>query len=291
MPESISLFKNAKNEEKYMAAYDKALKLWPIPYETTFIPTKIGSTHVIVSGNREGKPLVMLHGAAASATMWYANVEELGKNHRIFAVDTVTDIGKSKIFSLPKTRQDLADWLVEVLNGLEIEKPHLVGLSYGGFITMSVAYYNPDLVDKIVMLAPAAVFEKLSMTFWIQAFSAMLLPFKSRIEGFLKWMTAEGNEQLNAYRDQFILAMGLGRSKLSIMPSVFSDDELKSIEKLALLLVGDHEVIYNGPRVIERAKQLMPNVQTELVPNCGHGVAMEQPEFVNSRILQFLGEG
>ena len=156
---------------------------------------------------------------------------------------------------------------------------------------MSVAYYNPDLVDKIVMLAPAAVFEKLSMTFWIQAFSAMLLPFKSRIEGFLKWMTAEGNEQLNAYRDQFILAMGLGRSKLSIMPSVFSDDELKSIEKLALLLVGDHEVIYNGPRVIERAKQLMPNVQTELVPNCGHGVAMEQPEFVNSRILQFLGEG
>ena len=290
MPKSISLFKNAKYEELYMAAYDDALKLWPIPYETTFIPTKIGDTHVIISGPEAGKPMVMLHGAAASATMWHANVGELGKNYRIYAIDTVTDIGKSKIFSLPKTRQDFADWLGEVLKGLEIEKPHLVGLSYGGFLTMNFTYYYPELVDKIVILAPAAVFEKLSPMFWIQAISAMFLPFRYRIEGFLKWMTAEGNDQDSAYRDQFILAMELGKSKLSVMPSVFTDAELKSIEKPALLLVGDHEVIYNGARVIERAKQLMPNVQTELVTHCGHLVAIEQAEFVNRRILDFLGK-
>jgi len=290
MSEQISIFKNAEREAEYMAAYDEALKLWPIPFESTYVPTKFGETHVIISGQEKAKPVILMHGAAASATMWYANAGKLGAQYRTYAVDTIGDWGKNKLTSFPKDRKELADWLRELIEGLGIEKPHMVGLSFGGFLTMNFAYYYPELVDKIALLAPAAVFKKLRVMFWIQAFSAMLFPTKSRREGFKNWFTAEGNEIENAYTDQFTLAMGLGRSKLSVMPSVFSDEELKSITKPALLLIGDHEVIYDGPVVIKRAKQLMPNVQAELVKHCGHGVATEQPEFVNQRILDFLSD-
>ena len=289
MAESISIFKNAQKETEYMAAYDEALKLWPIPYETKMIPTRHSETHVVISGREDGRPLVLLHGASASATMWYANVGALGAHYRTYAVDTIGDWGKTKISTLPETRNDLSDWLRDLLEGLGIENPHMVGLSYGGFLTINFACHYPELVDKIVMLAPAAVFKKLSMMFFIQAFSAMLLPFKSRIDGFFNWMTAEGNEQDNTFVDQMKLSMTMGRSKISVMPPEFPDEELKNIKNLALLLVGDHEVIYDGPGVIERAKQLKPNVQAEFVTHCGHTIAMEQPEFVNQRILDFLG--
>ena len=104
----------------------------------------------------------------------------------------------------------------------------------------------------------------------------------------MKWATAEGNELDNAFSDLFRLAMAQGNNKLTVMPPVFSDEELKSIKNPALLLVGDHEVICDGPSVIERANLLMPNVQAELVQHCGHSVPLEQPEFVNSQILDFL---
>ncbi|MHC4498414.1 MAG: alpha/beta fold hydrolase [Planctomycetota bacterium] len=288
MADMISIFKNAQKESEYLAAYDETLKLWPIPYETKTIPTKNTETHVIISGKEDGKPVVLLHGAAASATMWYANAGELGAIYRTYALDTLGDWGKTRLSAQPENRKDLADWLREVLEGLGIEKPHLVGLSYGGFLTINFACEYPELVDKIVMLAPAAVFKKLSLMFWIQAFSTMLLPFQSRANGMLKWMTAEGNLHDNAFQYQFKASMTQGRNKLSVMPPVFTDEELKSIKNPALLLVGDQEVIYDGPSVIERAKQLMPYVQAEFVTHCGHGVATEQPEFVNKRILEFL---
>ena len=118
----------------------------------------------------------------------------------------------------------------------------------------------------------------------------MLFPTQGRREGFRRWLTADGNVIVNAYTDQFKMAMGQGRTKLSVMPSVFSDEELKSIKNPALLLIGDQEVIYDGPSAMERAKQLMPQIQTRFVPNCGHGMTSEQSEFVNKQILGFLSE-
>ena len=284
------MFKNSQQEDAFMAAYDRALQLWPVPHETTYVPTKFGETHVVTSGNKDGKPLVLMPGAGDSSTMWYANAEALGAIYRIYAVDIVGDWGRSKIRSLPSTRQDLADWMVEIINGLGIENPHMAGLSYGGFLTANFACHYPELIDRIVLMAPAATFRKLSPMFFVQALSAALLPFQSRVEGFLRWMIADGNEHDNAFHDQTVLSFGLGLPKLKVNPIVMSDTELRGIENPTLLLVGDKEVIYDATKVIERAKELMPDVQAELVGHCGHHIPTERPEFVNQRILEFLDE-
>ena len=288
MSDTISVFRNPEGEKLYMDAYEESLKLWPIPYETTTIPTRIGETHVIICGLKDAKPLVMLHGASASATMWFSNVGELGAKYRIYAVDTVTDVGKSKVTTIPKKRKELAEWLVEVLKGLGVQNPHMVGLSYGGFLTINMASFFPELIDRIVMLAPAGVFQKLTLMFYVKAISTMLFPSEGRLDSFMKWLSADGFEVNETYEKQMKLAMGKGKPKITVPPSRFPDEELQGIDKPALLFVGDQEVIYNAERVIERAKRLMPNVETEFVPDCGHVIAIEKPDFVNKRILSFL---
>ena len=101
-------------------------------------------------------------------------------------------------------------------------------------------------------------------------------------------MIQDGNEWNNVFVNQYIMGMKNCTSKISVMPSTFTDEELKRIKTPALIFVGDQEVLIDGTGAVERAKELMPNVQTEIVNHCGHGIAMEQPEFVNGRILEFL---
>ncbi|MGK0223096.1 MAG: pimeloyl-ACP methyl ester carboxylesterase [Limisphaerales bacterium] len=178
--------------------------------------------------------------------------------------------------------------MIEVINGLGLKKPHITGLSLGGFLTTNLAIYYPDSIDKIVLLAPAATFQKFSKMFFIQAILTAIIPLKSRIKSFLHWMIAEGNEYDNAFNDLGILSFGYGFRKLRVAPVALSDTELKNIENPTLLLVGDQEVIYDGPKVIDRAKALIQNVQAEFVNHCGHHIPTEKPEFVNKRILEFL---
>ena len=43
-----------------------------------------------------------------------------------------------------------------------------------------------------------------------------------------------------------------------IMPAVVSDDELRALRVPTLLLIGDHEVISDPARHLERARRLYP---------------------------------
>jgi pimeloyl-ACP methyl ester carboxylesterase len=73
-----------------------------------------------------------------------------------------------------------------------------------------------------------------------------------------------------------------------MFPTVYTDEELKQIELPALLLIGAGEKIYNPKKAIARAQRWMPDLTAEIIPNVCHTLNMEQPETINSRILEFL---
>ncbi|MGG4035504.1 hypothetical protein ABEV74_17585, partial [Paenibacillus cisolokensis] len=72
---TTAMFKSRELEQNYMEAYAKTLSLWPVPYESLYVDTEYGKTHVIASGPNTGEPLVLLNGFGFSATMWYPNIE------------------------------------------------------------------------------------------------------------------------------------------------------------------------------------------------------------------------
>ena len=77
-----------------------------------------------------------------------------------------------------------------------------------------------------------------------------------------------------------------------MMKTIFRTDHseklLKKISHPTLLLIGEYDVQYNSRLAIERAKKLIPNLQTHLVEQADHGITLEQPLVVNHHVLHFL---
>ena len=102
------VFKSAEGESRALAAYDAAMRLWPIPYEQRDVPTRYGSTHVIVSGPADAPPLVMLSGASMTSSIWSPIIADLSCHYRTYAVDVIGDIGRTVPTNPPKTYQEFA---------------------------------------------------------------------------------------------------------------------------------------------------------------------------------------
>jgi len=57
-----------------------------------------------------------------------------------------------------------------------------------------------------------------------------------------------------------------------------------------LLLMGDHEVIYDPARALARARRLIPDFEGDLVPQCAHDMSVSQHRIVDARVLDFLSD-
>lgn len=289
--QKMSLFKTVEAEKAYLYSYNEALKLWPVQYETHNIQTRYGNTHVIVSGPENADSIVLVHGFMFSSTMWFSNIAELSANYRVFAVDIIADFNKSIPINPPINRQDYKDWLIDVFNELKIEKANIIGHSFGGFLSASFAILAPERVKKIILLAPAATIVPLKKQLVLRAISAMVLPGQRIKENFLKWFFAKGFLINKRFHEQFVCGLKYCNFLSRVFPSVLTDEELKQILVPTLFMVGDKEVVMtSNADAIIRAKKLISNIETEIVPNAGHLISMEQPSFINISILKFLSK-
>jgi len=344
-----SVFKSPQAEAAYMTAYDSALKKWPVPYEAKYVPTSFGDTYVIVSGPVDGEPLILMHGYGSNATHWSLNVATLAQSYRVYALDIIGSVGRSRPLKACSDETEYANWLTEVLDALKIEKANMVGYSFGGFLTALYALVKPERLKKVVLLAPAATilpfskkwnfkstFPGMVAGFAINVYDvrrslsyaldgsiqmlnvpkeelaendediAALMPtfgeesleeYRKRIDSLLKSsiknIFAPGNFTEKGYPELFweILAgIEYGVPVLKFGPYPLADEDIQKIKTPTLLLLGDHEILYEANQAIKRAEELAENIKTAIIPNAGHAVNWEQTKQVNSHILDFLSE-
>lgn len=151
-------FKNDAGRARHIAAYDAVLREWPVPYEELDLPTRLGQTQVIASGSPDAPALMLLPNFAGSATVWRSNVAELSCYYRTYAIDVIGQPGKSVATKRIRSRQEFADWFVDLLAALHLERASIVGCSFGGFLAMNQASLTPECVERVVVISPSGVF-------------------------------------------------------------------------------------------------------------------------------------
>lgn len=290
-------FSSEESRGRYFAAYDAAMAAWPVAYEELDIDTRLGRTRVIASGDEVAPPLILLPSFAGTPSVWRANAEALSQRFRIHAVDIIGQPGRSLAVRRLEGRQDYADWLSDVMDGLGVARASIIGCSFGGFLALSQAALTPERVDKVVLIGPAGCFKALSWTLALRMRSARLRRWLRRLFGgspaadarALHGKGAPLHAEDGAWR-ALIGAAIAERADVSVTNAdVFEPSELAAVRAPALLLIGEFETLYDPRTTLRLARRMMPKLDGEIVKGADHVAAMAQPEAVNARILAFLG--
>jgi pimeloyl-ACP methyl ester carboxylesterase len=285
---AVGRFTSKAAREKFLRAYDEAMRLWPQPRRELDVETRFGTVHVHRFGPHTGAPIVLLHGHGMSASMWYPQVAALGADHPVYAIDTIDDPNRSVQRIAVTSSEDNAAWIGDVLEGLGLDGVHLIGLSYGGWLALNQGIYAPERLATITALDPGGL-QKVRVAFYLSTVAGLFaLGAPRRLRPWLAYRLA--NAALVLPRE---LMATVRLSALVFKPNrpparPFTDDELRALKTPTLVLLGERSVLLHARTASARVKELIPRVCAEIVPVVGHGLPLEAPELVNERILRFI---
>jgi pimeloyl-ACP methyl ester carboxylesterase len=278
----LDFFRSPEQRAQFIATYDAVLADWPVPYEEVDVDTDAGVTHVIACGPSSAPPLILLHGATTTAVMWRPVIEALSASYRCYCVDTITEPNKSmptrRVFGVSK----LVGWLRQVLTALGVPaSARVAGFSYGGWMAANLAVHAPELVNRLVLLAPAATFAPIPVEFYFRVFSPGPLRSPAMARKAVQWLSSTPGASLDPTLDLALTNLVSGRFlRLGVpSPTVLKDDTLRRINAPTTVLIGDRDVIYRGgPRAaLARAQKLIPNVAVSALPGANHWLTVDCP--------------
>ncbi|WP_406194022.1 alpha/beta fold hydrolase [Kitasatospora sp. NBC_01560] len=286
---SVGRFVSAEARAKFLEAYDRAMELWPGPRRELDVETSYGTVHVHHYGPPTGEPVVLLHGHAGHASNWYPQIAALGEHHPVYAIDTLDDPGRSVQRVVAAGSAENAGWLDEVFAGLGLERIHLVGVSYGGWLALNQAVHAPGRLASIAPLDPGGI-EKVPARFYAHMVGGLLGMLAPRpLRPALGRLLA--NPALGSPPEMIApLMLGMRTYRPNARPAAppFTDEELGSVRLPVLVLLGARSALLRPRQALARVTALIPGVRAEIVRRAGHGLNLERPDVVNDRLLGFV---
>ncbi len=135
--DNSSLYGSHEGYQKVIAHYDRTMDRMGVPYESKYVDTRYGPTHIVVCGNEEGKRVVLWHGQNANATTWAKWIPALAPSYHLYAVDTIGGMGKSAAVRLNRKGSAYGEWATDVVKGMNLQKANMIGASNGGWLILS----------------------------------------------------------------------------------------------------------------------------------------------------------
>jgi pimeloyl-ACP methyl ester carboxylesterase len=283
----VGRFKSEEARTEFLRRYDEMLRHWPVAAEELEVDTEHGTTHVRRSGKPDASSIVLVHPNLGTSLAWWRLVEPLALVHQVFAVDTIGALGRSVQTKPIVDASDYAGWLGGVIEELDLDGTHLVGYSEGGYVAMSAALGGVP-VRSVVAIEPGGAIAKVSKRFLAamvvagvkaQFSDRALQQFAERISPGVEFAPGEM---------ETVLYGGKNFNAALPFPKRFTDEELTAIDMPTLLYMGADTELYDPKAAAERANQLMPDVETMVVPDAQHGLPFQYPELTTKTILDFV---
>jgi pimeloyl-ACP methyl ester carboxylesterase len=265
--------------------------------------------HYVIGGH--GDPLVLLHGWPETWYEWRHVMPALAKNYTVIAPD-LRGIGDS---SKPPTGYDgktVAEDIHQLVTKLGFDSIYLVGHDIGTFVVYSYAAAHPSEVKALaVMEAPIPGFypPNRPMLWWVPFHQTPDVP-EALVQGkemtYLTWFyhnlannpAAITQDAIDEYVSHYSAPGGM-RAGFEYYRAIPQDEiQNQNYSKIKLTmpvlgLGGGYTPAFGGnvtmPSVVYGMKILAQNVSGIVVPNSGHWIPEEQPQFLVDELLKFFG--
>ncbi|MFD9220160.1 alpha/beta fold hydrolase [Streptomyces sp. NPDC060064] len=288
----VGRYVNDVLRDRYFAACDAVYALGPAAIAEMDVETRFGTTHVYRYGPTDPAaqsrtPIVLVHGAGSCSAMWYPNTAALSAERPVYAIDTPGDPGRSVQREPIHQPERAAQWLDETLAGLGLDRVHLVGSSYGGWLVLNQAHRRPDRLASVTLLDPGGL-EKVGLRFFVWIFASLFATFapkalRPRLAAWLEQPVLVVPELRTMIRSG-VRAYRIRRPA----PLPLMEDELRTIRTPFYLLLGKRSLLVHPQRQVERVPRLIPGARAEIVSNTGHGPQIDHAEQINVQMLSFM---
>lgn len=287
----LVMFKNEQAKARVADWFDKFRARIKTPTESRVVQTSFGATHVLVGGPENGAPLVILHGAMASSAHALVELGPLLETYRVYAVDVMGQSVKSADMRPSVLNDEYGKWLVEVLDGLQLAKVNLIGISWGGFVSIRFAAVAPSRIERLVLLVPAGLVSGSAWAGFVRMglpmAMYMLSPSPARLKKFMANLLTTLDDDWTPYLGDAFLSYNMNMT----VPKLAKPEELESLTAPTLVIAADDDVSFPGDRVLARAAQLFPKLAgAELIKGCKHSppTTDEFRGWLTGRISRFL---
>lgn len=251
-----------------------------------------------------GPALVLLHGSGPGVSGW----SNFRGNFPVFAGQFRTVVMDMPGFGLserpPLDRaypRVAADHVLRLMEGLGIEKAHLLGNSMGGYVAFEFALAYPERVDRLVGMGPgglaANVLGPEPSEGARRLADFMMGPSKAAMEAWVDTMVANKavvDDQLIEERLANAMAPGALESAMAIFASLGQHPEpvplyarVKGIKAPTLITWGRDDRMLPVEQALFGFRQ-MPNAELHLFSRCGHWAQVERKDDFERLVIEFL---
>ncbi|MDH3653914.1 MAG: alpha/beta fold hydrolase [Myxococcales bacterium] len=255
--------------------------------------------HYHEAGSGERGTVLFVHGSGPGASGWsnfkgnYPLLAERG--YRTIVPDTMGYGYSSKPEEGAFSLDDVAAQYKALLDSLGIDRVTVIGNSQGGAIAIAMALNYPDLVTKLVLMAPGGL-ETRETYMEMEGIKAMIrVLYKEGISKatmrkvFRLQLHDESKITDEVIEERFQVAMTQHKDNIARIRVANQEDRLSEIQCPVLCFWGANDKfcpVSGASKIASRCA----NSRTVLISSCGHWVMVEYAKLFNELTLQFLDD-
>jgi pimeloyl-ACP methyl ester carboxylesterase len=256
---------------------------------------KINEINVFDYGG-ELTPLIFIHGFPLSSRMWNEQVSFFKDKFRIITYD-VRGLSGSSVDNNLFTMETLVNDFFNILDYFKIEKADVCGLSMGGYISLRTLTKNPERFNTIILADTRAerddnegLLNRSQAITDIQSGKR-----KEFTENFIKKLVNEENyksKKLTGFLREMMNEQsvdGICGAMIAIATRTNTLEDLPGVNVPALILIGEEDEL-TPFHYSENIHKALKNSVLKSIPHSGHMSNIENPDFFNKTVYDFLKE-
>ncbi|MFC3713350.1 pyrimidine utilization protein D [Sphingoaurantiacus capsulatus] len=259
------------------------------------MPT-VGGLFYATYGPADGDALILSAGLGGSGGYWAPNIPALAARYRVIAYDH-RGTGKSERDSAPPADVDaMADDILALMDGLGIERAHVMGHAAGGVMGLSLALRAPERLGKLIVVngwsKPDAHFAR--------CFDVRLALLRdSGVEAYVRaqpiflfpaaWIS-ENSDRLDAEAVGHVAhfqAVSMLEARIAALRAFDIDDRLGEIGIPVLALAAEDDMLVPAP-CSHRLAAGMPNATLASMQWGGHACNVTKQDDFDHIVLDWL---
>lgn len=256
----------------------------------------IAGLHYEEHGPADAPPVILSSGLGGSAAYWAPNLETLAREYRVILYDHRGTGRSDRTLPRDLTVDDMASDVAALMDGLGIERAHLVGHAAGGVIGLSLAASSPERLSSLVVVNGWTALDP----HFARCFEARLALLRdSGVQAYLRaqpiflypapWISEHRDELDREMEHQLASFPGadIVEARVAALQAFHIADRLAGLSTpiLALAAMDDMLVPWTCSRDLAEGA---PNAALELMERGGHACNVTDPARFNQIVSAWL---